>query len=117
MITATAAPVSSRKRSRRRAADASGSSGSKTTVSASGAFEASTPAGPSAVLLVDVQDHGGHRLERPRVCERAGVDRTAGDELGGELERRLLRARVVAGDQRVLIRQLIRGELDRGNGL
>src|SRR5439155_2134704 len=73
--------------------------------------------GVSAVLLVDVQDHGRHRLEGTRVGERPHVDRATADEPAGELERRLLRARVVAGDQRVLVRQLVRGELDRRDGL
>src|SRR5947208_7624048 len=234
MITATSAPVSSRKRARSPAAEASGSSGSNTTTSASGAFEASTPAEahtkpcrvsaitsggrvrttralslritssrrgsssaarsracaegttsasrttrPSAfettlctttttspssscaaaaisaatsspsrtsgnpltgitrssprrlcnrllldgdagepeprvspVLLVDVQDHRGHRLERPRVRERAGVKGAAADQLAGELEGRLFRAWVIAADQCVLVRQFVRGEID-----
>src|SRR2546429_2216345 len=73
--------------------------------------------GVSPVLLVDVQDHRGHRLERPRVGERAGVESPAADESARELERGLLRALVVAADQRVLIRQLVRGEIDRGDRL
>src|SRR5205085_1979797 len=71
----------------------------------------------SPVALVDGQDHRGHGLERPRVCERAGVERTAADELARELERRFLRARVVAADQCVLVEQLFRGEIDRRDGL
>ncbi len=42
-----------------------------------------------AELLVHVQDHGGHPLERARVGKWADVDRPAADEPLGELERAL----------------------------
>ena len=50
-------------------------------------------AGVRLVAPVHVHDHGGHPLERARARERAGVERAAGDEPAGELERELLRAR------------------------
>ena len=51
------------------------------------------------VAAVQVDDHRGQALERAGARERAGVERAAGDELAGELERELLRVRVVAADR------------------
>ena len=56
-------------------------------------------AGVRLVAPVQVHDHGRQPFERARARERAGVERPAGDELRGELERELLRARVVAADE------------------
>ena len=65
------------------------------------------------VALVHVHDHGRHALERPGARERACVDGVAGDEARGELERQLLGRRVVAADERVLVRRRL-GQVRRG---
>ena len=60
------------------------------------------------VVLVEVDDHGRHPLERTRARERTGVERAARDHLGGELEREPLGAGVVAADECVLVRAAVR---------
>ena len=59
--------------------------------------------GVRLVAAVQVHDHRRQALERAGARERAGVERAARDELAGELERELLRGRVVAADQGVLL--------------
>src|SRR5262245_3104770 len=71
----------------------------------------------SPVLPVDVDDHRSQRLERTRVRERAGVERTAADELGRNLESRLLRSQVVAAHQGIFLCQLVPREIDRRDRL
>ena len=61
--------------------------------------------GVRLVAAVQVHDHRRQPLERPRARERARIERAAGDELRGELERELLRVGVVAADERVLLRR------------
>ena len=57
--------------------------------------------GVDAELLVHVQDHRRHPLERAGVGERADVDRAATDQPAGKLERELLPPGVVPADERV----------------
>ena len=59
------------------------------------------------VAPVQVDDHRRQAFERTRARERAGVERAAGDERRRELERELLRARVVTADERVLVGRLV----------
>ena len=61
--------------------------------------------GVRAVAAVQVHDHRGQPLERAGARERAGVERATGDDLRRERERELLRRRVVAADERVLVRR------------
>src|SRR2546425_5692252 len=73
--------------------------------------------GVNPVPLVDGQDHCGHRLQCTRIRKRAGIEGPAADELPGQLERRLFGSRIVPGDQRILVGNVVRGEPDRGEGL
>ena len=59
--------------------------------------------GVGPVAAVQVDDHRRQPLERAGARERAGVERAAGDDLRRQRERELLRARVVAADERVLV--------------
>ena len=66
------------------------------------------------VATVQVDDHRGQPFERPGARERPGVERAAGDDPRGKLERERLRLRVVAAEQCILVGRLL-VEVRRGD--